>query len=92
MNDIFIFSENMVGHECHVHIVLEKPREVGLYVKLEKCKFHQFEVEFLGYIISIDGIGMDLHKVQTIMDRATLASIRDVQCFLEFANFYRIIP
>jgi hypothetical protein len=26
------------------------------------------------------------------MDRATLASIRDVQCFLEFANFYRIIP
>jgi len=46
-------------------------------------------VEFLGYIIFGDGIRMDPHKVQTIVDWATLASIWDVQCFLEFANFYR---
>jgi hypothetical protein len=32
---------------------------------------------------------MDFHKVQTIIDWATLASIQDVQCFTGFANFYR---
>jgi hypothetical protein len=51
IDDIFIFSKNMANHECHVHFVLEKLQEVDLYAKLEMCEFHQFEVEFLGYII-----------------------------------------
>jgi hypothetical protein len=37
IDDIFIFSKNMEDHECHVNLVLEKFREVGLYVKLEIC-------------------------------------------------------
>jgi hypothetical protein len=43
-------------------MVLEKLREVRLFVKLEKCEFHQSEVEFLGYVIFGDGIFMDPHK------------------------------
>ncbi len=46
-----------------------------VYVKLEKCGFHQFEVEFLGYIISRNGFHMNLHKVQTIMDWAILTFV-----------------
>jgi hypothetical protein len=89
INDILIFSKNMVNHEHHVPLILEKLREVRIYAKLEKCGFHQSEVEFLGYIISRDGICMDLHKVQTIMDWATPTSIRNVQYFSKFANFYQ---
>ncbi len=40
IDDILIFSKNMEDHECHVHLVLEKLQEVGLYNKLEKCEFH----------------------------------------------------
>jgi hypothetical protein len=54
---------------------LEKLQEVKLYTKLEKCEFHQFEVEFLGYIISKYDICMDPHKVQTIVDWAIPASV-----------------
>jgi hypothetical protein len=43
----------------------------------------------MGYIIFGDGVRMDLCKVQTIVDWATLASIWDVQCFLGFPDFYR---
>jgi hypothetical protein len=63
IDDIFIFSKNMKDHERHAHLVLEKLQKVGLYAKLEKCEFHQFEVEFLGYVIFKDGIPMDLLKV-----------------------------
>ncbi len=42
----------------------------------------------MGYIIFGDGICMDFHKVQTIVDWATPTSIWDVQCFFEFTNFY----
>jgi hypothetical protein len=50
IDDIFIFSKNMANHECYVCFVLEKFREISLYAKLDKCGFHQFKVEFLGYI------------------------------------------
>jgi hypothetical protein len=63
IDGIFIFSNNMEDHERHVHLVLEKFWEVGLYAKLEKWEFHQFEVEFLGYVIFKHDFCMDLHKV-----------------------------
>jgi hypothetical protein len=47
-------------------------------------------VEFLGYIISGNGISMDEKKIQTIVDWIAPSSVRDVQCFLGFANFYGI--
>ncbi len=78
INDIFIFSKNKEDYEHHVSLVLEKFWEVGFYAKLEKWKFHQFEVEFLGYVISRNDIRMNPRKVQTIVDWATLASIWDV--------------
>jgi hypothetical protein len=76
--DILIFPNNMKDHECHIHLVLEKLRKVGLYTKLEKCDFHQYEVEFLGYIIFRANIRMNPHKVQIIVDWATLTFVRDV--------------
>jgi hypothetical protein len=59
------------------------------YAKLEKCGFHQFEVELLGYITFTNGVNMDLRKVQTIVDWATLAFVMDFECFFGFANFYQ---
>jgi len=58
----------MANHERHVHLVLEKLQEVGLYAKLKRCGFHQSEVEFMGYIIFGNDIHIDPHKVQTIVD------------------------
>jgi hypothetical protein len=78
INVILIFSKNMEDHEHHIRLVLEKFWEVELYTKLEKCEFHQFEVEFLDYIIFGNGIHMDPHKVQTIVHWATLAFIQNV--------------
>jgi hypothetical protein len=56
---------------------------------LEKYVFHQPQVEFLGYIISNEGLMTDPKKIQAVTDWLTLKTLRDVQCFLGFANFYR---
>jgi hypothetical protein len=55
LDDILIFSKNLVEHEQYVHLVLQKLWDASLYAKLEKCVFHQPQVEFLGYIISNEG-------------------------------------
>jgi hypothetical protein len=77
-DDILIFSKNEKDHEKHVQMVLQKLRNARLYAKLEKCVFHQPQVEFLDYIISEKGLSMDPKTVQ------------DVQCFFGFTNFYRL--
>jgi hypothetical protein len=45
IDDIFIFTNNMEDHEHHVHLILDKFREIAFYNKLGKCEFHQIEVE-----------------------------------------------
>jgi hypothetical protein len=90
LDDILVFSKNEEEHINHVRLVLEKLRTAGLYAKLEKCVFHQPQVEFLGYIISGEGLSMDPKKIRTVTEWKKPATVRDVQCFLDFANFYRI--
>ena len=89
LDDILVFSKTLLDHRCHVRQVLQKLREHNLYAKLEKCQFEERSMEFLGYIISHQGVSMDPMKVQTILEWQTPTSLRDVQCFLGFANFYR---
>jgi hypothetical protein len=62
-DDILIFSKNLEEHKRHVHHVLQKLQDVGLYTKLEKCVFHQLQVKFLRYIISNKGLMMDPEKI-----------------------------
>jgi hypothetical protein len=89
LDDVLVYSRSVEEHEKHVKLVLQKLREMHLYAKLEKCEFDTDTVEFLGYVISPKGISMDKTKVNTLLSWATPKSVRDVQCFLGFANFYR---
>ena len=66
LDDIPIFSPNMAEHTYQVQLVLAKLWEHDLYAKSEKCEFDRTSIEFLGYIISPNGITMDMKKVSVI--------------------------
>ncbi|KAL0172909.1 hypothetical protein M9458_033220, partial [Cirrhinus mrigala] len=89
IDDIPIYSRNMADHRQHVQQVLEKLHEHRLFLKLEKCEFHQSSVQFLGYVISTEGVQMDQGKVQAIQDWPTPSTIKELQRFLGFSNLYR---
>ena len=84
-----IFSENAELHAQHVRTVLTRLRQHHLFVNPAKCSFDLREVDFLGMIVSADGIKMDPAKVAAVRDWPTPKSVTDVQVFLGFANFYR---
>ena len=59
LDDILIYSKDESKHVDHVKAVLQRLRDWGLYAKPSKCKFHTKHVEFLGYIITPEGVVMD---------------------------------
>ena len=89
LDDILIFSKDMDQHRQVVREVLRQLQENGLYAKESKCKFHRQSVEFLGMMVSSKGLEMCKNKVQTIQEWSTPTSVKEVQAFLGFANFYR---
>jgi hypothetical protein len=64
-------------------------KEAGLYRKAEKCKFHKEEVKYLGLIVGVNGIRMDLEKVQAVENWEAPEKFKEAQTFLGFANFYQ---
>ncbi|KAK3509845.1 hypothetical protein QTP70_014799 [Hemibagrus guttatus] len=89
IDDILIYSRNLAEHRQHVREVLQRLRDYQLFLKAEKCTFHQSSVHFLGYIIDRSGIRMDERKVAAVWDWPPPTTIKELQQFLGFANFYR---
>ncbi len=89
IDDILIYSRSEAEHRQHVAEVLQRLRENNLFLKAEKCSFHQTSVKFLGYHIDQYGIKMDEGKVTAIRNWPIPTSIKELQRFLGFANFYR---
>ena len=90
IDDILIYSETLEDHKVHVRTILQRLKDNNLYSKIEKCIFHASSVEFLGYVVSSNGISMEPSRVKAIRDWPTPRSIKDIQKFLGFANFYRM--
>ncbi|KAK3529517.1 hypothetical protein QTP70_031959, partial [Hemibagrus guttatus] len=84
-----IYSRNLAEHRQHVREVLQWLRDYQLFLKAEKCAFHQSSVHFLGYIIDCSGVRMDERKVAAVRDWLPPTTIKELQRFLGFANFYR---
>ena len=60
-----------------------------LYTCGNKCSFHDDTVEYLGFILSPNGLMMDPSKVNTVLEWPGPHQVTDIQSFLGFTNFYR---
>ena len=89
LDDILLFHQNLDDLHLLTHEVLRRLERYDLYLKPEKCFFDQTTIEYLGVIIS-DGIArMDPVKVQGIAHWPTPTTVKELQSFLGFCNFYR---
>ena len=89
LDDLLIYSKDEETHRHHVRQVLERLRQYNLHARPEKCEFHTKSVEYLGVIVSPEGVRMDPLKVKAILDWPAPTKVKELQSFLGFANFYR---
>ena len=89
LDNILIYSENDQDHVALVKRVLERLQEHQLAITPDKCEWHRSTDNFLGYVFSLKGVEMDQDKIRTIVEWEAPDSVKGVQSFLGFANFYR---
>jgi transposase InsO family protein len=89
LDDILIYSEDELQHETHVKEVIERLHKAGLQADIKKCEFGVKRTKYLGFIISTDGIQVDPDKVKVIENWSHPRTVKGVQSFLGFCNFYR---
>ena len=89
LDDILIFSEDPLEHETHVALVLRRLQEAGLQADIKKSEFAVKSTKFLGFIIGTEGVRKDPEKVAAVRDWPEPRSLKSLQSFLGFCNFYR---
>ncbi|MBW0474457.1 hypothetical protein O181_014172 [Austropuccinia psidii MF-1] len=88
LDEIMVFSKSEEEHVTHFSTVLSRLRANNLFAKASKCLFHVTSVEYLGYVVSSEGLKMDQEKVQQILNWPPPRNLKALQSFLGFANFY----
>jgi len=88
-DDILVFGSTLDLHLQHLRIVLELLQQHQLYAKRGKCAFGCPEVEYLGHIISGQGVSANPWKNATMVTWPTPTSIKALKDFLGLTGYYR---
>jgi len=78
LDNMLMYSNNMGDHQKHVKEVFRRLRAHGLYACEDKCEFHKTELEFLGFILTQDGLKMASDKVKVILKWPEPRKVRDI--------------
>ena len=89
MDDVLVASKNKEKHQQVTHELLDILEANDLFLKPEKCVWEQPRVDYLGLILEGGITRMEPAKVAGIATWPTPASVKQVQSFLGFCNFYR---
>lgn len=92
INDVLRNISSTPPHARPIFSMFAKPfnnsPKTNCSLKERSAPFTKFTISFLGYIISSDGVSMDPAKISAITEWPTPRTIKELQQFLGFANFY----
>ena len=89
LDDILIYTETLTDHKPLVQEVLGRLKANRLQANLRKSVFEKQEVEFVGFMVTAKGLRMSDRKIEAVQTWPTPRTVKNVQEFLGFANFYR---
>ena len=93
LDDIIIFSKTEEEHLQHLEIIFQRLHEAGLKLKWSKCSFMKLHIEYLGHLISENGIEPMLDKLFAIKEMPAPRSPKEIKQFLGLVGYYqKFIP
>ena len=91
IDDIVIATETIEDHMDRLREVFQCLREAGFKMRVSKCDFGKSEIKYLGRVVSADGIKPDPKAVAKLKDWDIPRTKTELQSFLGFANYYRVL-
>ena len=88
MDNILIFTKDIEEHQAITQEVLTILCKNNLFLKPEKCEWEKTKVEYLGVIVSEEGVEIDPAKVEVVKEWPAPKDKHKLQQFLGFANYY----
>ena len=93
IDDILVSSADEDSHLRALEEVCNRLEKHGFRLKLEKCEFLLKSIEYLGHVVSKDGIHPVPSKVEAIVKAPTPANVQQLRSFLGLINYYgKFIP
>ena len=92
LDDLLIISRGSL--EDHLEKLMEdlsRLQDAGLKINAAKSKFCALETEYLGYIITRDGVKPQANKVQAILALTPPKNVKELRSFLGMVQYYRDI-
>jgi len=89
LDDVLVFSRTFEEHLQHLRLVFDRFREAGLKLKPNKCHFGQSKVNYLGHVITSEGLQPDPDKIKVVQEYPIPRTVKDVRAFMGLANYYR---
>lgn len=88
-DDILIYSRSYEDHLAHLRQVLQLLSENQWKVKLSKCAFAQSSINYLGHVISAQGVATDTDKIAAVRDWPVPVDAKQLRSFLGMAGYYK---
>lgn len=89
LDDILIFSTSLEEHLTNVKDIFRTLRKAGLKVQVDKCSFLSKETEYLGHILTPNGVKPNPKKIKTIQDLKLPTTQKQIKSFLGVTGYYR---
>ena len=91
IDDCSGFGDTDIEFVSRLRLVFERFRKHNLYLKANKCYFGFKELEFVGKVLSEEGLKISRTKIQSVLDFPPPIVGKQLKSFLGTVNYLRIL-
>ena len=78
LDDILVYLKTYDNHVRDIRKILQALADTKIKIKPKKTEFHKYEVKFLGYIVSREGLKIDQKKIKAITSQPKPNTVKEV--------------
>jgi hypothetical protein len=89
LDDVIVYGRTFEECASRLELVLERVHQAGLKLKPIKCDLFKRSLEFLGHVVTSEGITTDPKKTAAVNNARIPLTVTDVKSFLGMCSYYR---
>ena len=89
LDDIIVFIRTPEEHLHRLKAVFNKLKAAGLKLKPSKCDLFKQQMNYLGHVVSKEGVSTDPEKIKAVTEWPQPTTVTEIRPFLGFVSYYR---